>query len=176
MERILAISLAAAVLFGSAPVLAGPCVDVGISFEPDVAVPHDRVTLSAFIANTGDEAGLVDLAITVEFNEETFGPLETHIHLRAGKEIAIQLMLPVPPRLAPGTLSITLDAAAGECEDSATATLTIEEGEATGEDSPDLKDIGTQLLLAFVRGTTPTRDTTWGSLKHRYQSSAAIRP
>ena len=173
MERMVAVALAAASLLVAAPVRAGPCVEVEIRFEPDVAVPTDRVTLSAFIANTGDEAGPIDLAVTVAFGKETFGPLEGRIHLGAGKEIAIELMLLVPPRLAPGTLSITLKASVGECADSATATLTIEEGDTMGTDTPDLGEIGTQLLQSLLRGPTPTLDTTWGGLKRRYRAPGA---
>jgi len=127
------------------------------------------VTFSGSLINTGDSAGRITVEITVAFNETSFGPLSASLQMDAGQELSGSMHLPIPPALPAGTLTLPVEASAGECHDTSVATL-----ESLGEGDGDIDVAGftagaaVGFLQALGLSPTPVQPTTWGSLKQRY--------
>ena len=171
MGRFLRPGLAAGMALGfwTTIALSQPCADTDIAFDPAEGTSLERVNLSASLANTGDEGGLVSVAVTVEFNGESFGPLEASIYLLAGKELGGEVPFLVRPVFPSGTLAITVDVAMGECTDTATASLEIVADNPVPPQDLDLASAAISVLQAFGLQPTPVQPTSWGAIKTLYQ-------
>jgi hypothetical protein len=170
MSKLLGTSLPAVLTIAlwTTPGVAGSCVDVDLGFDPASASPGDRVTLSASVENTGDEDGLVDLDLTVEFNDFSVGPILSKIPVAAGETLSAELPIVVPMAAPGGTLTLALEASAGDCTDAAMASLEIVPMTTSSRPGLNLESMGRALLQALDDSPTPVEETSWGKVKALY--------
>jgi len=164
--RLPALAIALAVLAAS-PALAQPCATVDLGFEPDSVSVLEHVDLSLTLANPGNEGGWVSVAVTLSWNDASVGPFEGKVYFPAGKEFQVTVSPAVPHAVPAGVLGVTMDVEAGECSDSATATLTITEGDPEATEIPDLATFA-GAILGGINAPVPVRPTTWGRLKRAF--------
>lgn len=166
-SRFMPLLLSAALLvFTGSLAWAGACVDVELAFEPTTVSPFDEVQVFASLENTGDEAGTVELAVTVTFMGQEYGPYLAETVLAAGEEISAEVPFTVPPALAGGTLTIHVEATAGACTDTAVASLEVLGDGLPGSAAEPIGALAGDLLDGF--GAGEDTEITWGAVKSRY--------
>lgn len=148
--------------------LAQPCASVDLSFEPDSVSVLEHVDLSLTLANPGDTGGMMEIAVTLSWNDQSVGPFTGHVYFPAGKEIHLSASPAVPQPVPAGVLGVSITASAGECTDTADATLTVLDGDPAATESPDLQSLAGS-ILGGITAPTPVVPTTWGHLKHAYE-------
>lgn len=148
-------------------------VDVNLAFNPSTAAPGQQVTLFASIANLSSESVNSNFTVTMSFGDFSLPPLPFMLPLAAGFEKSTEVPFVIPPLPNGGTLTITVTAEAGGSTDTATASLTIASGLATGiPNASSLLGFGTNVGNALTGngGTVATVPSTMSDVKRRYRN------
>lgn len=122
MRRWIKAAVAAAAIGLLLPLPAMAALELDLGFEPAEVCPGEWVQFFFALANVGDEAEMVDLAIMLSFGGQEFGPFGGTLALAAGEEITRELRFRIPPPAPAGTLTVSATAtdSDGTVEDSAT--------------------------------------------------------
>jgi hypothetical protein len=155
------------VMLAVSPAWAQPCADVELAFEPDTVSVLDHVDLSLSLANPGDEGGMMEIAVTLSWNDASVGPFTGHVYFAAGREIHLTASPVVPHPVPPGDLGVSITVKAGDCTDTADATLTILDGDPEATEIPDLAAFAASILTG-LNAPVEVRPTTWGRLKRTF--------
>lgn len=121
--RILALTLALMALL--VPTKASAMLELDLGFEPTEVCPGDEVRFFFALENVGDQEEMVELCVTLMWEEFEFGPFCGEFPLAAGEGFADELFLAVPPIVPPGTLTVYVTATDSDGTVEDTAELTI---------------------------------------------------
>ncbi len=144
MRKLLLPVLFAFLVMGAGAVQAADCVEVDIELPATVTAEAGAFAEGYFeLTNCGDEAGLVELSISIEISG--IPPFEVggiQLPIGAGETISREFVLPVPPSAGGNEVTFCIDAAIGEASSSDCATTVIEGG--------SLADDGTSRTVGFI--------------------------
>ncbi len=104
---------------------ADDCVEVDVEL-PATLEPLEMATGYFEIVNCGDEAAVVDIAVSLEFNGTVIEPGSIPIPMNAGQVISREFVVIAPPVLEGTSVTVCLSAVSGTAEASDCATTVIE--------------------------------------------------
>ncbi|UCC45684.1 MAG: T9SS type A sorting domain-containing protein [Candidatus Zixiibacteriota bacterium] len=105
------------------------CVEVELELpETVVAAPGSMADGYFELLNCGDEAALIDLEASLNFNGQDIGVVQRKAPLGASETISREFTIPVPPAVPAGTVIICVTATSGEAVSTSCQTVVIESG------------------------------------------------
>ena len=148
--------LASLIAFCYAPASAVDCIDVELGAELVAGNPLDGLSLFFSLQNCGSERDLARVAFSLEQDGSLLGSVETMRSLLPDREFRVELMLPVPAVVPPGSYRLCVTASIGDASDNSCATIVI------GSNGQVIQFIADGAL-------TPVEETTWGGIKSLYE-------